>query len=430
MTADQRVDMTLDNGLRVVVQPLHNAPLVSVWCWYHVGSKNEAPGLTGASHFVEHMNFKGTPDISREDLKVWIERAGGSWNGYTWIDQTTYFETLAAEELDLALRIEADRMTECLYEPEEFESERTVVLAEMHGNSNSPEYLLDIDVTAASLRMHPYRWPTIGWQSDLQAMTRDDLFGHYRLHYQPGNATLVVAGDVDADAAVEAVRRRFGDIAPAATPAYHCVREPQQDRERRVVLELPGTAAYLQVVYAAPAFSDADFIPLLVADALLSGGKGVNLWSGGFGRGARVTSPLYAALVDSELVSSISSAVLPTEEPYLYGFSATLREGVEPRRAEQALVESVEGLATRDLDDRALRKAKNQVLSALAFESERVTDVGHQLGYFATIATIQALDAVPGAVEATTVEDVQRAASRFLRPEARTVGWFVPRRAS
>ena len=103
----------------------------------------------------------------------------------------------------------------------------------MHGNSNSPEYLLDIDVTAASLRMHPYRWPTIGWQSDLQAMTRDDLFGHYRRYYQPGNATLVVAGDVDADAAVEAVRRRFGDIAPAATPLYHCVREPQQDRERR-----------------------------------------------------------------------------------------------------------------------------------------------------------------------------------------------------
>ena len=430
MSAEQRVDMMLDNGLRLLVQPLRNAPLVSVWCWYHVGSKNEAPGLTGASHFVEHMNFKGTPDISREDLKVWIERAGGSWNGYTWIDQTTYFETLAADELDLALRIEADRMTECLYEPEEFDSERTVVLAEMHGNSNSPEYLLDIDVTAASLRMHPYRWPTIGWQSDLEAMTRDDLFGHYRRYYHPGNATLVVAGDVDAATAVEAVRRRFGDIEAAETPPYQRVREPAQERERRVVLELPGTAAYLQVVYAAPAFSDPDFVPLLVADALLSGGKGVNLWSGGFGRGARVTSPLYGALVDSELVSSISSAVLPTEEPYLYGFSATLREGVEPRRAEQALVESVEGLATSDLDDRALRKAKNQVLSALAFESERVTDVGHQLGYFATIATIEALDAVPAAVEATTFEDVARAAARFLRPEARTVGWFVPRRDS
>ena len=430
MAADRRVQATLDNGLRVVVQPLHSAPLVSVWCWYHVGSKNEAPGLTGASHFAEHMNFKGTANISRENLKVWIERAGGSWNGYTWIDQTTYFETLAADELDLALRIESDRMTECLYEPKEFESERTVVLAEMHGNSNSPEYLLDIDVTAAALRMHPYRWPTIGWQSDLEAMTRDDLFFHYRRYYNPGNATLVIVGDVDADAAVDAARRRFGGIPAAEITSYQYVREPQQDGERRVVLERPGTAAYLQVVYGAPAFSDTDFVPLLVADALLSGGKGINLWSGGFGRSARVTSPLYGALVDSELVVSISSAVLPTEEPYLYGFSATLREGVEPRRAEEALTESVEGLATQDVDDRALRKAKNQVLSALAFESERVTDVAHQLGYFATIATIDALDAVPSAVEATTAADVRRAAARFLRPEARTVGWFVPRRDS
>ncbi|HJO04589.1 MAG TPA: pitrilysin family protein [Acidobacteriota bacterium] len=429
MAAD-RVQVTLDNGLRVVVQPLHSAPLVSVWCWYHVGSKNEVAGLTGASHFVEHMNFKGTPNISREDLKVWIERAGGSWNGYTWIDQTTYFETLAADQLDLALKIEADRMTECLYEPDEFESERTVVLAEMHGNSNSPEYLLDVDVTAAALRMHPYRWPTIGWQSDLEMMSRDDLLAHYRQYYHPGNATLVVAGDVDADTAVDAARRRFGGIRAAEMPTYRRVSEPRQDGERRVVLERPGTTGYLQVVYPAPAFTDAGFVPMLLADALLSGGKGINLWSGGFGRSARITSPLYASLVDSELVVSISSAVLPTEEPYLYGLSATLRDGVEPRRAEQALAGSVEGLAVREIDDRALRKAKNQVLSALAFESERITDVAHQLGYFATIATVDALDAVPGSVEATTTADVRRAASRFLQPEARTVGWSVPRRDS
>ncbi len=321
-------------------------------------------------------------------------------------------------------------MTECLYEPDEFESERTVVLAEMHGNSNSPEYLLDVDVTAAALRMHPYRWPTIGWQSDLEMMSRDDLLAHYRQYYHPGNATLVVAGDVDADTAVDAARRRFGGIRAAEMPTYRRVSEPRQDGERRVVLERPGTTGYLQVVYPAPAFTDAGFVPMLLADALLSGGKGINLWSGGFGRSARITSPLYASLVDSELVVSISSAVLPTEEPYLYGLSATLRDGVEPRRAEQALAGSVEGLAVREIDDRALRKAKNQVLSALAFESERITDVAHQLGYFATIATVDALDAVPGSVEATTTADVRRAASRFLQPEARTVGWSVPRRDS
>ncbi len=143
-------DARLPNGLRVLVRPVHTAPLVSVWCWYHVGSKHERAGLTGISHFVEHMNFKGTRNISREQLKVWIERAGGTWNGYTWIDQTTYFETLAADALDLALQIESERMTGCLYDPEEFESERTVIISELQGNENNPGYVLGGEVAAAA----------------------------------------------------------------------------------------------------------------------------------------------------------------------------------------------------------------------------------------------------------------------------------------
>jgi zinc protease len=420
------LDTRLDNGLRVLVQPVRTTPLVSVWCWYHVGSKNEAAGRTGISHFVEHMNFKGTRGISREDLKVWIERAGGTWNGYTWIDQTTYYETLAADELDLALRIESERMSECLYDAEEFESERTVVLAELQGNRNSPEYLLDIDVTAAALRMHPYRWPVIGWQSDLESMTRDDLWQHYAEWYVPGNATLVVTGDVDGERALEAVERYFGDKVgerPAAAPA---ISEPAPDGQRRVVLERPGTTGYLQVAFPAPAFADPSFVPLLVADAALSGGKGVNLYSGGFGRSARTTSPLYGALVEPEFVVSVGSALLPTEQPYLYGLSATLRDGVEHRRAEDAMFAALQALGTTPLGDRELRRAKNQVLSSIAFESERITEVAHQLGYYATIASVEAMQAVPAAVERMTAEEVQAAAQQAWRPESATVGWFVP----
>lgn len=420
----------LDNGLRVLVRPVRTAPLVSVWCWYHVGSKDERPGLTGASHFVEHMNFKGTRDISREDLKVWIERAGGSWNGYTWVDQTTYYETLAADELDLALRIESSRMTDCVYDAEEFESERTVVLSELSGNANNPAYQLDLDVTAAALRMHPYRWPVIGWQSDLETMTRDDLLDHYRTWYVPANATLVVAGDIDTDKALQAVQRRFGHIAPGDPPKREPVREPRQTGERRVVLERPGTTAYLQVVYHAPEFGHEDFVPLLVADAALSGGKGINLWSGGFGRSARTTAPLYEALMDHELVLAVRSAVLPTEQPYLYGISATLRDGVSHRRVEEALYETIDATVREPLGDRALQKAKNQVLSSLAFESERVTEIAHQLGFFATVSSIEKLDRVAFAVEAVTAERVSEVAGRILRPENRTVGWFVPGEAA
>lgn len=420
-------DGRLDNGMRVLVRPVRTAPLVSVWCWYHVGSKNEGPGTTGISHFVEHMNFKGTRTISREDLKVWIERAGGTWNGYTWVDQTTYFETLAADELELALRIEAERMHECVYDAAEFESERTVVLSELAGNSNDPAYQLDQEVTAAALRMHPYRWPVIGWRSDLETMSRDDLIDYYRRWYVPANATLVVVGDVDTEGALEAIQRHFGDIPAGTPPERQIAREPAQSWQRRVVLERPGSTAYVQVVHHAPAFGDDDFLPLLVADAILAGGKGISLWSGGFGRNARTTAPLYRALVDSELVVNVASALLPTEEPYLYQMSATVRDGVEPRVVEEAIAGELQRAAEEPPSADALARAQRQVLAAMAFETEKITEIAHQLGFYANIGRLAEFGAGAAGVAAVTAEDVQRVASRYLVSANRTVGWFVPR---
>ena len=420
------VEQQLANGLRVLICPLKGAPLVSVWCWYHVGSKDEAPGTTGASHWVEHMNFKGTAGISREDLKVWIERAGGTWNGYTWIDQTTYFETLASDALDLALRIESERMTDCIYDPEEFESERTVIISELQGNENNPAYLLGIDVAAAAFRAHPYGWPTIGWQSDLETMERDQLYRHYRNYYVPNNATLVIAGDVDPAAALEQAERYFAGIEPGERPAPVRTREPAQEGERRVSVERPGTTRYLDVAYHAPAFGDDDFIPLLVADAVLSGGKGINLWAGGFGRNARTTSPLYGALVEPELVSGVSSALLPTEQPYLYGVSATVRDGVAEAAVEEALFTAIADLGATAPSEHALQKAKNQLLTQIAFDDEGVTKIGHQLGYFATIGDWKMLDDVPAAIETISAEQVREVVERRLTPKQRTVGWFRP----
>jgi zinc protease len=301
-----------------------------------------------------------------------------------------------------------------------------VVLAELQGNRNNPEYLLDVEVTAAAMRMHPYRWPVIGWQSDLETMTRDDLWRHYRDWYVPGNATLVIAGDVDADGALDAVRGHFGAKRGASPERPAAIAEPKPDGQRRVVVERPGSTGYLQVVFPAPAFSDERFVPLLVADAALSGGKGINLYSGGFGRSARTTSPLYQALVEPELVVSAGSALLPTEQPYLYGLSATLRDGVEHRRAEDALFATLERLGREPLDEHALRRAKNQVLASMAFESERVTEIAHQLGFYATIASVEAMQAVPAAVEAITADQVLEAAQDAWHPDRSTVGWFVP----
>jgi zinc protease len=145
----------LDNGLKIVVQEVHTAPLVSVWCWYRVGSRDEGPGQTGVSHWVEHMNFKGTLNIPREQMKGIVERFGGMWNGYTWIDQTTYVETAGRAALDQMLFLESERMANGLYEPAECESERTVIISELQGGENDPDQLLDTEVTATAFRAHP-----------------------------------------------------------------------------------------------------------------------------------------------------------------------------------------------------------------------------------------------------------------------------------
>src|SRR6185503_20723790 len=160
----------LDNGLTVLVQEVHTAPLVSVWAWYGVGSRDEGIGVTGASHWVEHMNFKGTTNIPREQMKGIVERFGGMWNGYTWIDQTTYVETADRTALDRMLFLEAERMANGLYEPADCESERTVIISELQGGENDPDQLLDQELTATAFRAHPYRNPTIGWLSDLETM--------------------------------------------------------------------------------------------------------------------------------------------------------------------------------------------------------------------------------------------------------------------
>ena len=257
-------------------------------------------------------------------MKGIVERFGGTWNGYTWIDQTTYLETAGTDALDTLLFIEAERMAHGLYEPEECESERTVIISELQGGENDPDQLLDTEVTATAFRAHPYRHPTIGWIDDLQSMTRDDLFGHYRRHYVPGNATLVVVGDVDTDDVLRRARdafrhdrrrqrrRRAGASGGAAADR----RAPRAARARR--------DDRLLEVRVACAGGDAttDFFPMLVLDAALTGAKGVNIWSSFRGAPPQRRARLYTALVEQGLASAVGGSLLPTREPFLYSIVA------------------------------------------------------------------------------------------------------------
>ena len=417
--------VVLANGLTVFVQEMHTAPLASVWCWYKVGSKDEPTGLTGVSHWVEHMNFKGTTHIPRDQVKGIIEQFGGTWNGYTWIDQTTYLETATRDALDRMLFIEAERMANGLYYPDDCESERTVIIAELQGGENDPEQLLDTEVTAAAFNAHPYRHPTIGWLSDLQTMTRDDLYGFYRRYYIPNNAALVVVGDVDTADVLRRVEAHFGAIPAGPPPPRIRTVEPEQLGERRVRIDREGTTAYLKLAYRAPAALDADFFPLLVLDAALTGAKGVNLWSS-FRNPPQRSARLYRALVDRGLASSVFGALLPTEHPFLYSLSITATDGVPLEVVEEAVLRELDRVRSDGITPAELARARHQLRARLVFESDSVTSIAHQLGYFHTIADVELYHRLPGAIEAVTLDDVARVAAARLKPANRTIGSFQP----
>jgi zinc protease len=417
---------TLDNGLKVLIQEEHTAPLASVWCWYKVGSKDERPGLTGVSHWCEHMNFKGTTNIPRDQVKGIIEEYGGSWNGYTWIDQTTYLETATRDALDRMLFIESERMARCLYHPDDVESERTVIISELQGGENDPDQLLDQELTATAFKAHTYRHPTIGWLSDLQTMTREDLFGYYRSYYVPNNAALVIVGDVDADAALRRVEHHFGDIAPGGAIERITTLEPDQTGERRLTIRKEGTTAYLKIGYHAPSASDAEFFPLLILDAVLTGAKGLNLWSSFRVPPPQRSARLYRALVERGLASNVYGAMMPTEDPFLYTVSATATSGTALAAVEAAMLGELDAVARDGVTDAELAKAKSQLRARLVFESDSVTNIAHQLGYFETIGSLDAYTEAPARIAAVTLEQVASAAGRVLAASNRTVGYFDP----
>ncbi|HET9831326.1 MAG TPA: pitrilysin family protein [Vicinamibacterales bacterium] len=417
---------TLDNGLTVLVQEEHTAPLASVWCWYKVGSKDERPGLTGVSHWVEHMNFKGTTNIPRDQVKGIIEQFGGSWNGYTWIDQTTYLETATKDALDRMLFIEAERMANGLYHPDDCESERTVIIAELHGGENDPDQFLDQEVVATAFKAHPYRHPTIGWLADLETMTRDDLYGYYRQWYVPNNASLVIVGDVDTDETLRRAEHHFGKIPSGTLPARQRTVEPEQTGERRVTIRKAGTTAYFKVAYHAPSVGDPRFYPLLVLDAALTGAYGLNLWSSFRMPPPQRSTRLYRALFWKGLASAVSGSLMPTQLPFVYIVSATATDGVPLGDVERALLDELGAVARTGITPGELTKAKAQLNARLVFENDSVTNIAHQIGYFETIAGVDVFENFRPRIAAVTIEEVAAVARELLVDSNRTVGWFDP----
>ncbi|HEV2439907.1 MAG TPA: pitrilysin family protein [bacterium] len=419
------VRATLSNGLLVLLREVHTAPVATFWAWYRVGSRNEVPGVTGISHWVEHMLFKGTPTLGKGELSRLINRHGGTWNGFTWKDFTAYFETLPAEHVGLGIRIESDRMVNTVIDPDEVESERTVIISEREGAENSPEFALYEEVEGAAYRVHPYRHAVIGYKSDLLAITRDDLLRHYRTYYTPRNAVVVAVGDFDAPALLEQIRTAFEPI-PAGAPAPP-IRgvEPSQEGERRVTLKRPGGAVPVgQIAFHAPPVAHPDFFPLLIADGVLSGFKGPGVF-GGDGLGAR-SSRLYRALVETQLAVDAGSSFRPAIDPTLFDVGLTLRPDVRPDRAEAAVLAELARLAEEPIDADELEKVRKQARAQWVYAADGVTGQAVLLGSTEIVASGAFLEQFEDRLAAVTPRAIQEAAARVFDERNRTVGWYLP----
>ncbi|MCS7056781.1 MAG: insulinase family protein, partial [Thermoflexales bacterium] len=322
---------TLPNGLRVIIKEMHAAPVVALYVWYRVGSRNEHGGITGISHWVEHMMFKGTRKYSESDLDRLISRSGGVNNAFTWLDFTTYYATLPADKLGLALEIEADRMVNARFDAGAVARERDVILNERRMYENSPSFRLSEEIQAAAFKAHPYGHEIIGYVCDLQAITRDALYAYYQQYYAPNNALISIAGDCDARDTLAHIERRYGRLKarPSAPPVTAI--EPPQQGERRVVLHGEGDTDYLALAFHAPAATHEDYIALVALDAVLCGANGLTFLEGG---ACHRSSRISRALVDTGYAADIASSLVPTMDPFLYTLQATVMTGRDPAEVE------------------------------------------------------------------------------------------------
>ena len=401
---------TLPNGLTVLVQEDHSAPLVCTYIWYRVGLRNEPPGQAGITHFLEHMAFKGTERFSGRDMDRLITMRGGYMNGFTSMDYTGYVETLPADALDLAFSIESERMARCLLKADDIESEKGVVISEFEGAENDPSFLLRRDVMAKQFPGQPYGRTVIGVKDDLRKLTRDDVVKYYQQHYAPNNATLVVVGDIAPDEVFAKAEKSFGSI-PGSTVAAPTP-NPGRDAtgEQRLKLELPGRTSYVHIVYGVPAIQHPDHVALEVLQNVLSGGR---------------TSRLYRALVDSGIASDAGGWDYENPDPAAFAFEISLRPKVEHQKAEDVLDSVVEKLATEPVGERELTKAKNQTKAHFVYASDGVTKLGQQIGYYATIDSYGYLRTFPAKVDAVTAGDIQRVVRSYLKRDNRTAGWLI-----
>ncbi|HNB85512.1 MAG TPA: pitrilysin family protein [Anaerolineales bacterium] len=413
---NQITQVTLKNGMKVMLKEIHTAPIISSWIWYRVGSRDEPTGKTGISHWTEHMQFKGTKKFPGNVLDKAISREGGRWNASTSRDSTRYFETMPAAKIDLALRLESDRMKNSLFDEKEVASERTVIMSEREGLENEPTFRLSEAVQQTAFHVHPYHHEIIGDMADLRTITRDDLYEHYRRYYVPNNSILTIAGDFQTKAMLKRIQELFESIPMGKTPPRLNRPEPEPKGEVRLTVEGPGETTFIQVAYRFPNAAHPDYFPLQVLDSLLGGASGLSY----------KTSRLYRALVDKEFAVDVSSWPEATIDPFLYRIIVTNHPKRKTDQTLAALDAEIQKLQEKRVSKDEITRAVKQARAVFAYGSENITNQAFWMGYAEIFSSYRWFTSHLSNLAKVTPQDVQRVAQKYFQPANRVIGIYTP----
>lgn len=408
---------TLSNGMKILIHEDYDVPNVAMYLFYRIGSRNESPGTTGIAHFFEHMMFNGSKKFGPKQFDIEMEKAGGRNNAYTSNDVTVYTDFFPATALELMFDMEADRIANLSLEPKIVESERGVVYSERRLTvDNNPGGLLYEQLRATAFIAHPYQWPVIGWASDIESWTREDLLRYYRMGYAPNNCTVVIAGAVNEGQVLELAKKHLEPIPSHAPPPPVTTKEPEQNGERRLVVYKEAQLPLQMMAWHVPETKSADTVPLEVLGTLLSEGR---------------SSRLYKRMVDGQLALEAQCSGDRSLDPGVFICVVAPRSGVETATAEKALFEEIEKLRTATVESRELRKAKNQLLAGYYRELTTIANKAEFIGNFEVFqGDWSKVNGYAAQVEAVTAEDVKRVASTYLDARNRTVATLIPEESS
>ncbi|MFN8008209.1 MAG: pitrilysin family protein [Terriglobia bacterium] len=419
-------EIKLSNGLKILLEEQHTLPIVSIGMWYRIGSKDDPSGLEGVSSLTQELTYRSSRLASGNQMIRVLDESGGHWAGHTLRDQSCFLATVPKAKVQEILELEAARMTITSFPDESVEKEKGILLDRILSLNDDPRRMLDFEVSATAFRLHPYRWPREGLAETVQKLTSEQVWHHYSRYYAPNNAILVVVGDVDAKQLLPQIEKLFGKMERKSDPPHYDFREPFPTGERRVKLNRQGNIPYLEIAYPAPHILNDDFFALLMIDAILSGSNGIQFPLSSRPPYKSADSWLQKAVVEKKLATQFSTQLLPTEDSYLYKVTLTLSDQFQYQAAEEAFSELLEKLRSYEVEEKMMERIRSQILSTQNLDQGDYGARAVRLGYLESIATYKLFSDLETKIKSLTGQDLNRVASKYLRDEARTVGWEVP----